>query len=140
MLSFALVLEFIPPCVLVLPPMLALPLLVFMLLLVFMGIVLVLAGVVLVVEVLVVVVFVFIVEVFVLPVLVLSVAQPVQKAATASKAKRAKVLRIEFFSCNPTGQFLRVARRLNFRCIAATATRPMLRLSPKLSAFTNRVA
>jgi hypothetical protein len=43
-----------------------------------------------------VVVVVELVVAFVLPVLVLSVAQPLQKAATASKAKRAKVLRIEF--------------------------------------------
>jgi hypothetical protein len=45
---------------------------------------------------LVVVVVVVLDVVFILPVFVLSVAQPVQKAATASKAKRAKVLRIEF--------------------------------------------
>ncbi len=34
------------------------------------------------------------------------VVQPAQKAATASKTKRAKVLRIEFFSCNPKGSLL----------------------------------
>jgi hypothetical protein len=45
---------------------------------------------------LLVVVVVVLDVVFILPVFVLSVAQPVQKAATASKAKRAKVLRIEF--------------------------------------------
>jgi hypothetical protein len=61
---------------------------------------------------LVVVVVEFIVEVFALPVLALSVAQPVQKAATASKAKRAKVLRIEFFSCNPVGQSVKSCAEL----------------------------
>src|SRR4051812_22660423 len=43
----------------------------------------------------VVVVLVLVVVVFALP-LVLSVEQPLQKAATASRAKSAKVLRIEF--------------------------------------------
>jgi hypothetical protein len=46
------------------------------------------------VEVLLVVVVVVVLVVFAL--LALSVAHPVQKAATASSAKRAKVLRIEF--------------------------------------------
>jgi len=37
----------------------------------------------------------------VLVVFVLSLPQPKPKAARASKVRRAKVLRIEFFSCNP---------------------------------------
>jgi hypothetical protein len=58
---------------------------------------------VLVVPVLVVVVEVLVV-VLVFVVFVLSAPpQAVQKAAVASKARKAKVLRIEFFSCNPEG-------------------------------------
>lgn len=52
-------------------------------------------------------VVVIVVLVFVLVVVVLAFSpppQPVQKAATARRAKRAKVLRIEFFSCDPKGQ------------------------------------
>lgn len=45
-----------------------------------------------------VVVVVLLLVVFALP-LVFSVVQPLQKTATASRAKSAKVLRIEFFSC-----------------------------------------
>jgi hypothetical protein len=58
---------------------------------------------VVVVEPVLLVVVVFVV-VFVFAVFVLSPPpQAVQKAAVASKARKAKVLRIEFFSCNPEG-------------------------------------
>jgi hypothetical protein len=106
-------------------------------------------GVMVVVEVLVFVeVDVLVVLVFVLPVLVLSVAQPVQKAATASKAKTAKVLRIEFFSCNPTGQFLRVARGFNFarqppqqlgQCCASRPSSQRLQTGPTESVSQGRL-
>ena len=93
-------LEFAPPVLLVFePPM---PVLVVLL-------------VPVLVEVLLVVVVVLVFEVVVLAFpFVLSVAQPVQKAATASKAKSAKVLRIEFFSCNPTGQVVKSCVRSRF--------------------------
>jgi hypothetical protein len=69
---------------------------------------------------LLVVVVVELVVVFALPVLVLSVAQPVQNAATASKAKRAKVLRIEFSPVTLRGQFVK-------SCASASNTAASLR-------------
>jgi hypothetical protein len=72
------------------------------------------------VEVLLVVVVVLVFEVVVLAFpFVLSVAQPVQKAATASKAKSAKVLRIEFFSCNPMGQVVKSCARVESSSLLA---------------------
>lgn len=88
-------LAFAPPVVLAFPPVV----------LVFVPVVVAALVVeVLLVEVLVVVLFV--VVMLALP-FVFSVAQPVQKAATASKAKRAKVLRIE---CSPVTLWVRLLR------------------------------
>ena len=67
---------------------------------------------VVVVVLLMVVVELVLVVVFALLVLVFSVVQPVQKTATASKAKRAMVLRIEFSPVTQRVSVLRVARRL----------------------------
>ena len=60
--------------------------------------------------------------------------QPVQKAATARRAKRAKVLRIEFFSCNPKGQWLGTARSAwrglapsNYPRISSVKVKPLTR-------------
>jgi hypothetical protein len=81
-------------------------------------------------DVFMVVVLVLVVVLFILPELVLSVVQPVQKAATASKAKRAKVLRIEFFSCNPTGQLVKSCAVANSRCQPPQQLGQCLRLTP----------
>jgi membrane-bound ClpP family serine protease len=87
-------------------------LLLFMLLLVVLVVVVVLLVFVVVVGGVVVFVFVVVVVVVfalvaVLALFVLSAAQPAQREATASKAKRAKVLRIEF---SPVTQWVKVLR------------------------------
>jgi hypothetical protein len=86
----------------------------------------------------VVVVVVELVVVFALPVLVLSAAQPVQNAATASKAKRAKVLRIEFSPVTLTGVSLLRVARVPFTLPAAATTRPMFAPLTLLSAFGSK--
>ena len=56
-------------------------------------------------------VFAVFVVLVVFVVFVLSLPQPIPKAARASRVRRAKVLRIEFFSCNPKGQIVRELNR-----------------------------
>lgn len=99
-LLFIFMLPMLPLPVLFAFPLLALP--VFVVVLVFIGV-----GVLIGVEVVFVVVFI-VVFVVVLPALfVFSLPQPMPKAATASKVRRAKVLRIEL---SPVTQRVRLLR------------------------------
>ena len=64
-------------------------------------------------------VFAVFVVLVVFVVFVLSLPQPIPKAARASRVRRAKVLRIEFFSCNPKGQIVRELKRKRRSSVSA---------------------
>ena len=124
LLLFAFPLAFVLPGLLALPAMLALPpamLELFMLPVV--PVVLVVLVVPVVPVVVVIVVFVVVVLALPVPVFVLSVVvQPAQKTATASKAKRAKVLCIEFSPVTQWVNVLGVARPFPRTLFGASAS------------------
>jgi hypothetical protein len=84
------------------------------------------------VVVVLVLVLVVVPVVLVLALFALSAAQPAQRAATASKVKRAKVLRIEIFSCNPVGS---IVKSLTVDLFRLAAIRPV-QLRSKLEPYS----